>query len=353
MFFCLYEIKVLFHIKLLEGDENIMENTMIELIKDKIMEMNEFSGVIKISKDKEVICEQAYGFADIPNERMNNISTRFGIASGAKLLTAISICKLVQEGRLNFDTLLKEYIEYCNFDENVTVKHLLTHTSGLPDYFYVDFNEIMPPMYMLKEPKDFLPLMIRQKSLFKAGEKYQYNNGGYVILAYIVEKVSGMRFVDFIKEHIFDVLEMTSSGYFSMDMLPKNCAYGYEENSDGTLKTNIFSIPIVGGGDGGVFVTAHDISKIWDGLLNYKLLREDITKELLSPQVYVDYDCYYGYGIWMVIRDESIYKYFISGGDPGVSFESTVYPNEELEVTILGNRKFNISELLSVIENIN
>lgn len=352
VFLFLYKIRVLVN-KLLEGDENIMKNIRIELVKDKIKEMNEFSGVVKIAKADEVIYKQAYGFADIANERMNNISTRFGIASGAKLLTAISICKLVQEGRLNFDTLLKKYIDCDNFDENVTVKHLLTHTSGLPDYFYVDFNEIITPMYMLKEPKDFLPLMIRQKSLFKAGEKYQYNNGAYVILAYIVEKVSGMRFIDFVKENIFDVLEMNSSGYFSMDMLPKNCAYGYEENSDGTLKTNLFSIPIVGGGDGGVFVTADDISKLWDGLLNYKLLREDITKELLSPHVYVDYDCYYGYGIWMVKKGKSIYKYFITGGDPGVSFESTIYPNEELEVTILGNRKFNISELLSIIESIN
>ncbi|MBY0754097.1 hypothetical protein K5V21_01380 [Clostridium sardiniense] len=146
---------------------------------------------------------------------------------------------------------------------------------------------------------------------------------------------------------------MKLSGYFSMDMLPKNCAYGYEENSDATLKANIFSIPIVGGGDGGVFVTANYISKLWDGLLNYKLLNKDITNELLTPQVYVNYDVYYGYGIYIVKRDDSIYKYSIIGGDPGVSFESTVYPNKEIEVTILGNRKFSTYELLMEIENIN
>ncbi|MBO3443706.1 serine hydrolase domain-containing protein [Clostridium sp. CCUG 7971] len=329
------------------------KNLNIKLIEDKINNMKEFSGVIRINRAKEVLFEKAYGFADISNDRINNINTRFGIASGAKLLTAISICKLVEQGKLKFDSLLKEYIDCDNFDQNVTIRHLLTHTSGLPDYFYVDFTEISTPMYMLKEPKDFLPLIIRQKSICKPGEKYQYNNGGYVILAYIVEKVSGIRFVDFVKEHIFNVLEMNSSGYFSMDMLPKNCAYGYEENSDGTLKTNIFSIPIVGGGDGGVFVTANDISKLWDGLLNYKLLNKDITNELLTPQVYVNYDVYYGYGIYIVKRDDGIYKYFIAGGDPGVSFESTVYPNKEIEVTILGNRKFNIYELLMEIESIN
>ncbi|GAA0071059.1 serine hydrolase [Clostridium sardiniense] len=329
------------------------KNLNIKLIKDKINNMKEFSGVIRINRAEEVLFEKAYGFADISNDRINNINTRFGIASGAKLLTAISICKLVEQGKLKFDSLLKEYIDCDNFDENVTVRHLLTHTSGLPDYFYVDFTEISHPMYMLKEPKDFLSLIIRQKSVCKPGEKYQYNNGGYVILAYIVEKVSGIRFVDFVKEHIFNVLEMNSSGYFSMDMLPKNCAYGYEKSSDGTLKTNIFSIPIVGGGDGGVFVTANDISKLWDGLLNYKLLNKDITNELLTPQVYVNYDVYYGYGIYIVKRDDGIYKYSIIGGDPGVSFESTVYPNKEIEITILGNRKFSTYELLMEIENIN
>lgn len=325
---------------------------IVGAIEDKIKEMNNFSGVIKIYKSKELIYENAKGFIDIANKVENNINTRFGIASGAKLLTAISICKLVEEGKINFNTLLREYIECDNFDENVTIKHLLTHTSGLPDYFYEDFTEISIPMYKLKEPKDFLPLITNQKSIFKPGERFQYNNGGYIILAYIVEKISGMKFIDFVKEHILNLLGMESSGYFSMDMLPNNCAYGYEENSDGTLKTNIFSIPIVGGGDGGVFVTADDINKLWDGLLNYKILKEDITKELLSPQSYINGHCYYGYGLFMVMKDEKVYKYFTSGGDPGVSFESTVYTNKEIEITILGNRKFNIYELLSVLENI-
>lgn len=328
------------------------KNLNIKLIEDKINNMKDFSGVIRINRAEEVLFEKAYGFADIPNNRTNNINTRFGIASGAKLLTAISICKLVEQGKLKFDSLLKDYLACDNFDQNVTIKHLLTHTSGLPDYFYEDFTEISTPMYLLKESKDFLPLIINQKSIFKAGERFQYNNGAYVILAYIVEKVSGIKFIDFVQENIFDVLEMNSSGYFSMDMLPKNCAYGYEENSDGTLKTNIFSIPIVGGGDGGVFVTANDISKLWEGLLNYKLLNKDITNELLTPQSYVDNDCYYGYGIFMVIKDKEVYKYFISGGDPGVSFESTIYPKDDMEMTILGNKKFNIYELLSIIENI-
>jgi CubicO group peptidase (beta-lactamase class C family) len=334
-------------------------NTIIDLIENKINNIKDFSGVMQIKRAEQVIYEKSRGFADISNERLNNINTRFGIASGAKLLTSIAICKLVEQGKLKFDSLLKDYVDFDNFDDNVTIKNLLTHTSGLPDYFdeeeMSDFSELWNnnPMYMMKEPKDFISLIKKQKTMFKLGEKFHYNNGAFVILAFIVEKVSGIRFIDFVKENIFDALGMDSSGYFSMDMLPKNCAFGYEKNSDGTLKTNIYSIPIIGGGDGGVFVTANDISKLWDGLLNYKLLSKDITNELLTPQVYVNHDVYYGYGIWIIKRNDNIYKYYITGSDPGVSFQSAVYPNEEIEVTILGNREFNTFELIKEIEKIN
>lgn len=329
---------------------------IIELLENKINNIENFSGVIKISKSKMTIYEKTYGFSDISNERLNNIDTSFGVASGAKLLTAISICKLVEDKKLKFESLLKDYIDFDNFDKDITIDNLLTHTSGIPDYFdetlMSDFSElwINKPMYMMKEPKDFLELIKSQKTMFKPGEKFFYNNGAFVILAYIVEKVSGKKFVDFVKENIFDVLEMDHSGYFSMDILPKNCAYGYIENNDGSFKTNIYSIPIIGGGDGGVFLNANDISKLWNGLLNYKLLDKDITSNLLTPKIHVNSDLYYGYGIWIVKRDDGIYKYYITGSDPGVTFESAIYPKEEVEITILGNTEFNSYELIREIE---
>ena len=331
-------------------------NTIISLVENKINTIKNFSGVIQIRKAKKEIYSKAYGYADISNERLNKVDTKFGIASGAKLLTSISICKLVEKGQLKLDSLLKDYIDVDNFHDNITIKNLLTHTSGLPDYFdeeeIQDFAELWnnTPMYMMKEPKDFISLIKKNKTMFKPGERFHYNNGAFIILAFIVEKISGIRFIDFVKENIFDALEMNNSGYFRMDMLPENCAYGYEENSEGILKTNIYSIPIIGGGDGGVFVTAYDINKLWDGLFNYKLLSEDITKELLTPQIYVHNDVYYGYGIWIMKRNDDIYKYYITGSDPGVSFQSSVYPNEKIEVTILGNREFSTYELIKEIE---
>lgn len=337
----------------------IENNSIINKFDNIVNNINNFSGVIKIKKNEAVVYEKAVGYADIANERNNMLDTRFGIASGAKLLTAIAICKLIEEGKLQFNSLLKTYLAMDNFDDNITIKHLLTHTSGIPDYFdeevLKDFSELWHgvPMYMMKEPRDFLKLMSKQKMMFKPGEKFQYNNGGYVVLAYVVRQVSGKSFVDYVKENVLDVLGIEDSGYFSMDMLPKNCAYGYEETSNGNFKTNIYSIPIIGGGDGGVFMTADDVSKLWSGLFNYKLLSKEITDEMLKPHVNVHEDVYYyGLGVWIVKNKDSIYEYYITGSDPGVTFDSSVFVKEKLEVTVLGNKAFDISDIIKEVQNL-
>lgn len=326
-------------------------------LKEKINSIKDFSGAILIKESNSVIIEEAYGFSDISNEIKNNINTRFGIASGTKILTAICICKLVDMGLLSFNSLVKDCldIEFPNFNEEVTIHDLLTHSSGIPDYFdeeiMDDFSELWEstPMYLLREPKDFVPLL-KDKMKFNPGEKFYYNNGGYIVLGLVIENISGMKYVDFVKENIFDKLEMNDSGFFPMDMLPKNCAYGYIEDFQGQLKTNIYSIPIMGGPDGGVFITISDMSKLWNGLLGCKLLSEEMTDRLLSPQIYVDKDIYYGYGVWIIKRETEVFKYYLTGADPGVRFISSVYPKESLEITIVSNREFGPYDISMFIE---
>ena len=190
------------------------------------------------------------------------------------------------------------------------------------------------------------------KQMFKPGEEFYYNNGAFVILAYIVEKVSGMSFTQYVKENILDKLNMNSSGYFRMDMLPENCAFGYEQLEDGNFKTNIYSIPVIGGGDGGIFVTADDMSRLWDGLFSYKLLNKEITDELLAIHAHDCDDFYYGYGIWIEKKKDSIFKYYITGSDPGVKFLSAVYPESNLEITILGNKEFTVQKFIETVEDL-
>jgi CubicO group peptidase (beta-lactamase class C family) len=207
-------------------------------------------------------------------------NSRYGIASGCKLFTAIAICQLVEEGKISFDSKLSDCltIDFKHFDDKVTVHHLLTHTSGIPDYFDEDvmdnFEELWVnnPMYQIRKLKDFLPMFQNVPMKSQVGESFHYNNAGYILLGLIVEQASELEFSDYVQKHIFNKADMTQAGYFSFDSLPPNTALGYIYNPDGTWKTNIYSLPVIGGSDGGAFVTANDMVKLWNALMNYQLL---------------------------------------------------------------------------------
>lgn len=173
------------------------------------------------------------------------------------------------------------------------------------------------------------------------------------MLGLIIEQWSGMKFTEYIEKNVFQPCGMKASGYFSLDKLPRNTALGYIENEiDGTWKTNIYSIPIIGGPDGGAFVTVHDMIGFWKGLFSYKLLKRDFTQKLLTPYISVGNDVHYGYGIWINKIEDEIFKYHLMGGDPGVCFRSSIYPQTGLEVVIIGNQEYGSNAITREIEKL-
>lgn len=145
---------------------------------------------------------------------------------------------------------------------------------------------------------------------------------------------------------------MYNSGYFSLDALPKNTAYGYIENElDGSWKANIYSIPIVGGPDGGAFVTAPDMIKFWKGFFEFRLLSNDYIQKLTTDYIYAEDDDYYGYGIWINKKNNEVFKYHLMGGDPGVSFRSSVYPQYDIQSVVIGNKEYGGYVITKEIEN--
>lgn len=329
----------------------------------EIEKLNDFSGSISMKEKGEICIQRSYGFSEISFKMKNTNETKYGIASGAKLFTAIAICQLVEKGIVNFNSLLKDClsINYPRYDDRITIKHLLTHTSGIPDYFEEedidlvnDFSELYqnPPMYMLKKPKDHLKFFKNKPIEFYPGEKFDYTNAGYILLGLIIEEQSGMEFTKYVEENIINKLGLLNTGYYSMDNLPDKCATGYTKDSNGDLKKNIYSIPIIGGPDGGIFTNIEDISKVWEGLLNYKLINKKITKELLMPHSYCGGDCYYGYGIYIIKKEEGIYKYFLMGGDPGAEFISSFHPDKKIEITVMCNRDTGANDVSEILEKI-
>ncbi|MCP3741874.1 serine hydrolase domain-containing protein [Rossellomorea sp. BNER] len=334
----------------------VTNTTELSSVVKEIVDKVDFSGTVILKDEEDVVYQSAFGYANRAEKQPNTVDTRFGIASGCKLFTAIGICQLVEKGVISFQSRLKDCLEmeFPNFDEKITIHHLLTHSSGVPDYFdedvMEDFEDLWKerPMYLLKSLEDFLPMFQKQPMMFKPGNRFHYNNAGFILLGLVIEQQTGRRFTEYIETEIFKRCGMEDSGYFSLDQLPGNTAFGYIDHEDeGTWRTNTYSIPIKGGADGGAYITSPDMIKLWEGLLEYKLLSENYTNLLLKPHICVKEESYYGYGVWINKREDKIFKYHVMGYDPGVSFHSSVYPKSGFKLVVPSNKErgpFNITK---------
>lgn len=237
----------------------------------------------------------------------------------------------------------------------------MTHTAGVPDYFDEsvtdDFEAIWAdnPVYKLTAPKHFLPLFQAMKMNFEPGERFAYSNSGYILLGLVVETISGQSYQEFVTEHVLKPCQMKNTGFFRMDMLPENTARGhiYDEDLKG-WRTNIFSVPVIGGPDGGLFTTAADMNAFWEHLIGSKLLSEAMTEAMLAPRATLNADVgiYYGLGVYMAKVNEETTRYYVLGADPGVQFFSVYYPLKKVTATALANTESNIFSLLKELNEI-
>ena len=305
----------------------------------------DFSGVISVRKDKKTIIRDSYGYADINNKIPNEIETKFATASAGKVFVAVGILQLIQKGKLKLNDTIGSILDFDlkGIDKKITIRQLLNHTSGIPDYFdestMEEYAELWRdfPNYKIRNSMDLVPLFIDKPMMYKAGEKFQYNNTGFVMLGIIIEKITGLLFDDYLSANVFEPCGMLSTGYYELDRLPAKCAnsYIYDENRKGYY-TNIYSVDVKGTGAGGAFTTIIDVERFWDNLLDGKLLHPDLLREMLSLQSNDD-DDYYGYGIWLEKTNEGTLEPWFQGCDPGVSFLSSYDRNQKINITITSN----------------
>ena len=320
---------------------------------------NDFSGVISVRKDGKALIQNSYWYADINNKIPNEIDTKFATASAGKVFVAVGILQLIENGKLNLNDTIGNILDFDlkSIDKNITIKQLLTHTSGIPDYFdesvMDEYAELWRdfPNYKIRKSMDLLPLFINKPMMYKAGDKFQYNNSGYVVLGIIIEKITGLFFDDYLSKNIFLPCEMLNTGYYELDRLPSKCAnsYIYDKNRN-EYYTNIYSVDVKGTGAGGAFTTVPDIEKFWDNLLSGNLVSNDLLKEMLSLQINDDDDNnYYGYGIWLEKTKEGTLEPWFQGCDPGVSFLSSYDRNKNINITIVSNIGNNVWEMKQII----
>jgi CubicO group peptidase (beta-lactamase class C family) len=299
----------------------------------------EFSGVISVFQDASTLFSKAYGYRDIKNKVPNTTRTIFGIASGTKVFTALGIGVLVDQDRISLDTTVGEIDPaYTGFvDGGATIQHLLTHTSGIYDYYDEEIEQdfdhfsVEIPWSELETPSDYEPLFQGQAMKYCPGERYSYSNGGYVFLGMLIEKLTGRLYRDFIREQVLQPAHMHRSGFYAFNDLPENTAHGYFADR---RTTNIYQLPLRGGGDGGMYTTTQDLRAFWDSLLSNRILSPELTATFL--RTHVEFNDRDGYACGLYKRlDDSIF--WIEGGDAGVGFDSRYLPQGKLTINILSN----------------
>ncbi len=283
-----------------------------------------FSGAVRVTVDGEVAFEAARGLADRQRGIANTVDTRFGIASGTKLVTALAVGALIDDGRLAMDASVMDIVSarLPNVSADVTIGHLLRHASGVYDYYdeevIDDFDsfELAVPLAQLDRLEAYVPMLTAGPMKFAPGTRFSYSNGGYVLLGLAIEAAAGMPYHRFVADRVLGPAGMQASGFFRFDALPDAVAVGYAD--DGV--TSADRLPVIGGADGGMFATVGDLDRLWAALLEHRLLSPALTATFLTPANHYKNDVHYGCGVW--IRGD---HHFIEGADAGVSFKSTCF----------------------------
>jgi CubicO group peptidase (beta-lactamase class C family) len=301
-----------------------------------------FSGVVRVDRGGRAELARAYGLAhrgfDVPNE----VETRFGIASGAKGFTALVVVSLIEEGVLELSTSARSVLggDLPLIDDRVTVEQLLAHRSGIGDYFDEDAGHgiadyVMPvPVHELATTEDYLAVLDGHASKFAPGERFAYCNSGFVVLALLAERASGVSFYELVEQRVCRPAGLTDTAFLRSDELPGRTATGYVE-VDGEWRTNALHLPVRGSGDGGIYSTAADLSALWQAFFEGRIVSEEWVAEMVRPRSDAPkHSKRYGLGFWLHESSDAV---LLEGYDAGVSFRSVHDPRTQLTFTVLSN----------------
>jgi len=267
----------------------------IESLLNEYYKFKVFNGSVLVAEDGKVIYKNGFGLANMEWNIPNTPDTKFRVGSVTKQFTAMLIMQLVEEGKLKLNVPITTYIPDYPKDkgDKITIHHLLTHTSGIPNYTSLPtLNDFMrDPITPLDLVKIFWDLPLD----FEPGEKFSYSNSGYIVLGYIIEKVTGESYEDVLKEKIFEPLGMKNSGYDHTEVIIPKRASGYEKAGTDYFNTSYLdmSVPYSAGA---IYSTVEDLY-LWDqALYTEKLLTKNYLDKMFIPYAKPPFAEGYGYG---------------------------------------------------------
>lgn len=301
-----------------------MQQIIASYVGDKF-----FMGSVLVVKDGHTLIDQGYGSADLEWNIPNSPSTKFRLGSITKQFTAASILLLQERGKLSIDDPVSKYMPDAPAAwSKITIYNVLTHTSGIPSF--TGFSD-----YRTTEWKDTTPTELvarfRDKPLdFEPGSKFFYSNSGYVLLGYLIEKISGQSYADFLQKNIFTPLNMQDTGIDSNAAILPQRAQGYRRTPHGIEHDGYISMTIPFSA-GALYSTTGDLLKWEQGLFGGKVLRPESLAKMTTP-----FKSDYAFGL--VVRTVNGHKLVTHGGGiEGFNTSLNNYPDDKLTIVVLGN----------------
>lgn len=322
------------------AQSNDLQSRLTDYITPYV-ETKNFNGTVLIAQNGHILYEKSFGFSNEDYGVANESSTVYHIASVSKPFTATAILLLEQQGKLSTTDLLSKYIPDYPKGSEITIHHLLTHTSGIPNIN--DMPEYTQASRFPQTPESLITIFKNKPLDFEPGNRYKYSNSNYNILAYIIEKVSNKSFGEFLNKDIFLPAGMLSTYHHeNMKQNVNGMAIGYQ--SDGTfgLEKSEYLDWSSKVGNGSLMTTASDLL-LWDKVLT----NETILNRQSIDKMYTDHKSNTGYGCF-VKEHLNRKRYYMNGRSPGFTSYFARYPEEGLCVIVLANNYIPVPTIIGM-----
>lgn len=330
--------------------------------KVKVQLENTFNGTVLLAQDEKILLQGAYGEASIQTHAPMHLHQRFNLASVSKPMTALGILLLIQEKKITFDDDITKWFDNLPY-KNITVRHLLQHTSGLPDYMELFSNWDETTVATNEDVLQLLTQYVPPR-LFEAGERMEYSNTGYVLLALLIERVTNKSYTEYMDEAIFKPLNMKNTTVTSATFTKQytnEIAHGYVfdvyagqyvdpsefEETKGITCLNYIT------GDGGIYSTVEDLWKLGRAVIQARLWDEALLEQAFTPSSLTAEQTFsYGMG-WIIYEDEQLGKcVWHNGGWPGYATTFKIYPQSKTIFVFLRSKEQDLDYEIAIGEAI-
>jgi CubicO group peptidase (beta-lactamase class C family) len=309
------------------GKTNKQLTTAFDSIIQKEFKANEPGVSVIVVKKGEVLYKKGFGMADMELNVPVNADMIFRIGSITKQFTAVAILQLADKGKLSLTDPITKYIPDYAIKEPITIEQLLNHTSGIKSYTGVD--SFWAQMRNDLAPRQIIKLTEKDTLEFKPGTKWNYNNTGYVMLGYIIEKVTGVTYETYVQQNLFTPAGMKNTYYGNESKLIKNRAKGYKKNENEFQNADYISMTLPYAA-GSLISTVEDLWKWNKALYSYQLLKKEWVDKAITPYVLPDgTSTHYGYGLGTANIQGSL-SIEHSGGIPGFTSDGIYLPEEQV-----------------------